>query len=105
MQQASSGSADGLLIRVGLNVGEAFRDYDDYFGTQVIVARGSCDGAEAGHILCSSLVAGLLSGRRAFTFQTMGEQTLKGVAQPVAVSKLLYEADEPSALLARHRPS
>ncbi len=69
MQQAARRPTLGerLEVRVGLNVGEALREETDYFGTPVVVARRLCDRAEAGQILCSSLVAGLLSGRQAFS--------------------------------------
>lgn len=101
MQQAVGRPTIGerLEIRVGLNVGEALREETDYFGTPVVVARRLCDRAEAGQILCSSLVAGLLSGRQAFRFRDCGRLELKGIAEPVAACEVLYEVDRPAALL------
>ena len=92
-----------LEVRVGLNVGEALREETDYFGTPVVVARRLCDRAEAGQILCSSLVAGLLSGRQAFTFRDCGQLELRGIAEPVAACEVLYDVDQPAALLV-HTP-
>jgi len=105
MQQASRRPTIGerLEVRVGLNVGEALREETDYFGTPVVVARRLCDRAEAGQILCSSLVAGLLSGRQAFTFRDCGQLELKGIAEPVAACEALYDVDQPAALLV-HTP-
>ncbi len=105
MQQASRRPAAGerLEIRAGLNVGEALLDESDYFGTPVVVARRLCDAAEAGQIICSSLVAGLLAGRRAFQFRDRGLLDLKGLAEPVAACEALYQREEPSSSLA-HTP-
>jgi len=56
-----------------------------YFGTPVVAARRLCDAAQAGQILCGSIVAGLLAGRRAFRFRDLGPQVLKGLADPIGV--------------------
>ncbi|MEX1253735.1 MAG: AAA family ATPase [Dehalococcoidia bacterium] len=105
MQRAAQRPVAGerLQIRAGLNVGETLRDETDYFGTPVVVARRLCDLAEGGQILCSALVAGLLFGRQAFRFQDRGPLDLKGIAEPVPASEVLYDRDQPGVLLA-HAP-
>src|SRR5262245_20223124 len=103
MQQGAVRQIDGerLRIRVGLNVGEIMRGAGGgYFGTPVVTARRLCDAAEAGQILCGSTVAGLLAGRRAFRFRALGPQALKGIAEPVGVVEVEYDAEEPAAFLA-----
>ena len=97
LQQAAREPVHGehLQIRVGINVGEAFHDESDYFGTPVVVARRLCDISEAGQILCSTLLAGLLSGRQAVTFADRGELQLKGITEPVATSEVIYTAEGP----------
>ena len=87
-----------LQIRVGLNVGEPLRDESDYFGTPVVVARRLCDLAQAGQILCRALIAGLLPGREAFTFQDYGELRLKGIPEPVSASEVIYEISQEADL-------
>src|SRR5437879_4358719 len=49
MQNAARRPAAGerLEIRVGLHIGDAFRDESDYFGTPVVIARRLCDKAGA----------------------------------------------------------
>jgi class 3 adenylate cyclase len=103
MQQASGRPVAGerLAIRVGLNAGEAFRDEADFFGTPVVVARRLCDQADAGQILCSELVAGLLAGRAGFTFNPLGALELKGVPQPVGALEVEYEADAAPGVVGR----
>ncbi len=63
-----------LELRAGLNAGEILRQEigSGHFGTPVVVASRLCDRAEAGQILASSLVAGLLAGRQAFRFRDLG---------------------------------
>src|SRR5260370_1874842 len=102
MQQVSRRpvASERLAIRVGLNAGEALRDEADYFGIPVVVARRLCDQADAGQILCSELVAGLLAGRAGFNFVPLGALKLKGVPQPVGALEVHYEADAPPGLLA-----
>src|SRR5262245_27766508 len=103
MQQAARRRVGGeqLAIRVGLNVGESLREEADYFGTPVVVARRLCDEAAAGQILCSVVVAALLSGQRAFAFRDRGALTLKGLSEPVPACEVDYEAERPAALLTR----
>ena len=102
MQQTARRPAVGerLQIRVGLNVGEALQEEADYFGTAVVIASRLCAQAESGQILCSALVAGLLSGRKAFAFSECGALELKGIAEAVSAYEVLYEVDL-LALLAR----
>ncbi|HTF32108.1 MAG TPA: AAA family ATPase [Myxococcota bacterium] len=99
MQQAAAQQpGEPLSIRVGLNVGEVLQQKtgSGYFGTPVVLARRLCDRAEAGQILCSATVSGLLAGRAAFSFRDMGALELKGIAEKVGVCEVLYEA-EPAA--------
>jgi class 3 adenylate cyclase len=93
MQRSTRGPVDGerLRIRVGINVGEALTDEDDYIGASVVIARRLCDAAAAGQILCSDLVAGLLRGRRGFEFGHIGELELKGIPDPVSAFEVAYD--------------
>jgi class 3 adenylate cyclase/PAS domain-containing protein len=101
MQQAAQRPVAGerLAIRVGLNVGEALREESDYFGTPVVVAKRLCESARGGQILCSAVVAHLLSGRQVFAFRDCGALDLKGIAAPLPACEVVYEVD-PTALLA-----
>jgi hypothetical protein len=105
MQQTARRPVSGerLEVRAGLNVGELVGDEAEYFGTPVEVARKLCDRAEARQILVSDLVVRLLSGRQAFEFAGLGEVALPGMREPVAVSQVTYEIDQPTTLLS-HPP-
>lgn len=100
MQQAIRRHNDtgghSLGVRVGLHVGEPIRDEDDYFGTAVVVAKRLCDAAEAGQILVSDLVHGLVAGRSGFTFTPVDDVPLKGMNASVTTFALEW-AEEPTA--------
>jgi len=91
-----------LSLRIGLNVGELLRQASGsgYFGTPVVVASRLCDRAEAGQILATAVVAGLLAGRRAFRFRDLGAAELKGVDAPVSICEVVHEADDVAPLAA-----
>jgi len=103
MQQMSRRPVNGerLVIKVGINAGDALRDEGDYFGTAVVTARRLCDRAGPGQILCSSLVEGLLAGRQAFAFRDLGDLELKGITSAVATREVIYETDQSGLLLSR----
>ena len=54
---------------------------------------------QAGQILASGVVVGLLAGRQAFRFSEVGALELKGLATPVTAYEVPYQQDEPAALL------
>ena len=88
-------------IRIGIHSGEAMRREEGYFGTAVVIARRLCDRAEPGQILCSAMVANLLSSRHAFTFRELGALRLKGIIEPIDACEVQYERNDPVALLNR----
>jgi class 3 adenylate cyclase/tetratricopeptide (TPR) repeat protein len=101
MQQASRRPTAGerLHIRAGLNVGEAFVDESDYFGTSVVIARRLCDRADAGQIFAADIVARLLDGRGGdLDTKDLGPLELKGITNAVPAVEIIYQHD-PMALL------
>jgi class 3 adenylate cyclase len=75
-----------VRVRVGLNAGEPIAEDDDLFGTAVQLAARIVDRAEPGQVLVSNVVRELCAGKT-FEFTSIGETTLKGFDEPVA----LYE--------------
>jgi class 3 adenylate cyclase len=78
-------------IRIGIHLGEVLRRDSGYFGTPVVTARRLCDLAASGQILCSRLVADVLSSRQAFSFRDLGALKLKGIAAGVEACEVVYE--------------
>ncbi len=75
-----------VRVRIGLNAGEPIAEDDDLFGLSVIKAARIGDRAEPGQVLVSDVVRQLCEGKT-FTFTSIGDVTLKGFDEPVA----LYE--------------
>jgi class 3 adenylate cyclase/tetratricopeptide (TPR) repeat protein len=101
-QTARRPSADVRFeIRIGIHAGEVMRREQGYFGTPVVVARRLCDQADAAQILCSSMIADLLSSRQAYKFRDLGALKLKGLSEPMAACEVIYERNDPTALLNR----
>lgn len=90
-----------LEIRIGINVGEVMRQDGGFFGIHVVLARRLCDRAKPGQILCGRIVADLLAGRQAFKFSDVGDFQLKGIGEPVGVCEIVYEHNDPAAMLQR----
>lgn len=80
-----------LGIRIGVHAGEAIQVDADYFGTPVVVAKRLCDLAEAGEILASRLVEGLVGTRRRFVFDDLGGLRLKGLSDPFPAVRVRWQ--------------
>jgi class 3 adenylate cyclase len=68
-----------VRIRVGLHVGEALREADDFFGNAVTYAARIAAHARGGEIVVSSLVHDLLAQTGEFKFGEMRVVDLKGI--------------------------
>jgi len=71
--------------RAGVTVGALIRRDGDYFGHTVNLASRICDAAAAGSVTATREVADLTSG---LGWSPIGEATLKGVPDPVALVRL-----------------
>jgi class 3 adenylate cyclase len=90
-----------LEIRMGIHLGEVLRREGGYFGLAVVTTRRLCDRAASGQILCSNIVGEMLAARQTFNFRNLGEMDLKGLATPTTVCEVLYENNDPAAMLKR----
>ncbi len=88
---------DRLAVRVGLHVGEAIREDDDYFGTPVVIAKRLCDSAAGGQILASELVRGLVGSHGDFRFVAVGPTKLRGLSEPIEAHELRWDDDDRGA--------
>jgi class 3 adenylate cyclase/tetratricopeptide (TPR) repeat protein len=77
-----------VMVRMGLNAGEAIQEEEDFFGAAVIVAARINALAEGGEILISEAVKQLAQGARGIEFNFKGEFTLKGLRDQYRI----YEA-------------
>lgn len=84
-----------LAMRIGLHTGEPIHDQEDYFGQAVVVARRLCDQAAGGQIIASATVRSIAGSSGRFTFGERRDLELKGMAAPIGMFEVLWEASDP----------
>lgn len=88
MQRAVAACGDPMTLRIGIDMGKAVREQDDFFGRPVIVARRLCDVAQGGQIVVSETVRRLAGPPSAHEFESLGALALKGLGDPVSATAL-----------------
>ena len=78
-----------LELRIGINLGEVIVDGDDRYGEGVNVAARLEQLAEPGGICVSAKVAREVEKTLAFGFESLGEQRVKNLAQPVEAYRVV----------------
>jgi class 3 adenylate cyclase/tetratricopeptide (TPR) repeat protein len=94
MQQATArqSRSHSVAIRVGIAVGDATFEGDDYFGTPVVEAARLVAAARPGQILATQIARALAGSRCTANFTDQGPLVLKGLPEPVAVCEVGWEA-------------
>src|SRR5205814_7487161 len=76
----------GMLIRVGVNVGEVISAPDgDIYGDGVNLASRLQNQAEPGQVVASETVHAQIRQRPVFRTQALGEKAAKGISNPSRV--------------------
>ncbi|MEE8506102.1 MAG: adenylate/guanylate cyclase domain-containing protein [Kiloniellales bacterium] len=78
-----------IVFRIGINMGDIIVEGGDIFGNGVNVAARLEGLAEPGGICISGNVCEQVQGKLNLTFEDMGEQRVKNIAQPVRVYRLI----------------
>ena len=81
----AAADAPGLQLHVGLHAGDVIREEGNVFGGAVNIAARVSALSAPGEVLVSDLVRGLARTSAGVTFEDRGEQSLKGVGEPVRV--------------------
>lgn len=79
-----------LALRVGISVGEATLEGDDWFGSPVIEASRLCTAARSGQVLVADVVRVLLGSRAEVQLEPAGELELKGLPETIAVCEVAW---------------
>ncbi|HUL05566.1 MAG TPA: adenylate/guanylate cyclase domain-containing protein [Candidatus Acidoferrum sp.] len=89
----NSGVADSrrIEVRIGVNLGDVIVEGDDRYGDGVNVAARLQQLAEPGSIYVSGKVAKEVERRLVLTFEPMGEQKMKNLAEPVQVYRVVAD--------------
>src|SRR5271163_4232276 len=94
MQQAIEArnrrSEEQLGVRIGVSVGDATVQDDDYFGEPVVEAARLCAHAAGGQIVVNALVRQLAGSRDGHRFRSLGGLELKGISEPVPAFELAW---------------
>src|SRR4029078_6653111 len=79
-------------VRIGVNLGEVIVEGDDRFGEGVNIAARLEQIAEPGGIYVSGKRAKEVEKKLAFACESMGEQRVKNITEPVSVYRVNLEA-------------
>ncbi len=102
--QRSTGPADRLELRIGLDAGEPLPEGEDLYGTPVIVAARLCDAAEPGEILASEVVCRVAGPRVAEQFQPAGAMRLRGLGERINAYRVRWQDDGVAPAPEPHAP-
>jgi DNA-binding NarL/FixJ family response regulator len=94
MQRGTTGRADGMPMRIGLDAGEPIAEGEDLYGTPVILASRLCDTAGPGEILTTQVVRQIAGPRVQEPMQPAGTLRVKGVTEPVATVQVAWDDAE-----------
>lgn len=89
IRQFSSGTADEMSMKIGINSGSALLSQGDILGDTVNIAARLSSFAKAGQTIVSAHTIAMLDGFPAGLIRPMGEISLRGKSGPVAVFELL----------------
>jgi adenylate cyclase len=85
-----------ISFRIGINIGEIITDEGDIFGDGVNVAARLEGVAEPGGICLSDDAHRQIRGKVDSTFEDIGPQSLKNIAEPIRAWRLQIEKNSPS---------
>src|SRR5215469_1601668 len=79
-----------ITFRVGVNLGDIIIDGDDIHGDGVNIAARLEALAEPGSVCLSGMAHDHISGKLPYSFDDRGEQSLKNIARPIRVFRLVF---------------
>lgn len=91
LEQRNRRSDQLLSVRIGVALGDADHEGEDYFGPPVVEASRLCAKAQGGQILCGEMVRMMAGGRGDHSFDGVGELELKGLPEPVRAFEVVWE--------------
>jgi len=87
-----------IELRMGINLGDIIIDADDIYGDGVNVAARLEALAEPGGICVSRVVRDQVRDKLDFSFEDLGEQSVKNIARPVRVFRVDTHIEEAAAV-------
>jgi adenylate cyclase len=95
MEAANTGLAQDrrIVLRIGINLGDVIVEGSDLYGDGINIAARLEAVADPGGVYVSQTVFNHVRGKVALEFENLGERSLKNIAEPVQVYKVLEGAD------------
>jgi adenylate cyclase len=87
-----------MRFRIGVNVGDVMVKDGDIFGDGVNIAARIEGLAEPGGICISRGVHDHVMRKLSYRFEDLGEKSVKNIAQPIRVFRLIFDAEGPNPL-------
>src|SRR5579872_6795218 len=81
--RSTNGTELRIELRIGINIGDIISEGDDIFGDGVNVAARVENECEPGGVYLSGSAHEQVAGKTKYTFEDLGERTLKNIARPV----------------------
>jgi len=97
MAQRKDNPEQKITFRIGINVGDIIIDEDDIFGDGVNIAARVENECEAGGVYLSGSAFEQVRGKTSFTFDDLGERTLKNIERPVQLYALRHATSSPAS--------
>ena len=98
LQRGMAERNDGLAadqridVRIGINLGDVIVEGEDRHGEGVIIAARLEQLAEPGGIAVSRTVVNHVKHKLALRFESLGDQKVKNIAEPIAVYRVVMDA-------------
>jgi hypothetical protein len=80
-----------MRFRIGINVGDIILKDGDHYGDDINVAARVEALAEAGGVCVTRAVRDQLRDRVNFDFEDLGERSVKNIARPVRIFRVMFE--------------
>ncbi|MDI7863653.1 adenylate cyclase [Rhizobiaceae bacterium n13] len=84
-----------IQVRMGINLGEVIIDGEDCYGDGVNISARLQELADAGGICASGKIVREVERTLSFTFEPMGDQQVKNIAEPVSAYRVLRDGIDP----------
>ena len=85
VERNAGNSGPDIAFRIGINIGDIIIDGDDIFGDGVNVAARVENECEPGGVCLSANAFEQVRSKTSFTFDDLGERTLKNIDRPVRI--------------------
>jgi TolB-like protein/class 3 adenylate cyclase/Flp pilus assembly protein TadD len=93
-----------MEFRIGINLGDVIQEGDRIYGDGVNVAARVEGLAEAGGISVSGTVYDSIKNKLALGYESLGEHSVKNIAEPVRVFRVLMDPEAVGRVIGEERP-